>query len=271
MPELPEVETTRNGLLPHLSGHQVVEVEVHNARLRNPVPDDLAARLRDSRLLTLRRRAKYLLFDFDIGTLIVHLGMSGSLRLDPRLQPRRKHDHVCITFDTGMSLRLHDPRRFGLMVWGGQEPQNHALLRRLGPEPLGDGFSGEYLHARAKGRKAAVKAFIMDQQVCVGVGNIYASEALFRAGIHPLRAAQRVSATRYDTLAKAIREVLIQAIAVGGTTLRDFLHADGSPGYFEQQLAVYGRAGEACHACGHSIHSQTVAQRNTFWCVHCQR
>ncbi|MEK6748608.1 MAG: bifunctional DNA-formamidopyrimidine glycosylase/DNA-(apurinic or apyrimidinic site) lyase [Pseudomonadota bacterium] len=271
MPELPEVETTRRGLLPHVQGRCVVEISVHQARLRYLVPADMAARLQNAHWVDIRRRAKYLLFDFTGGSVLVHLGMSGSLRIDDPAQPRRKHDHVCIRLDSGIVVRLHDPRRFGLMVWAGAEPLQHPLLDALGPEPLEDAFSGAHLAAHARVRKVSVKAYIMDQTVCVGVGNIYASEALFRAGIHPLRAANRVSAMRYVALADAIRQILAQAIDAGGTTLRDFLHADGNPGYFKQQLLVYGRSGEACRVCGNLIRNQIVAQRNTFWCTHCQR
>ena len=270
MPELPEVETTRRGLLPHVREHRVSAVDVRDARLRYPVPGDLPIKLRDARLLDIHRRAKYLLFEFSCGNLLVHLGMSGSLRLDAANSPRRKHDHVCIAFDHGLEMRLHDPRRFGLVVWAGEPPAAHTLLRDLGPEPLDDAFSGAWLASHARSRKVSVKAFIMDQTVCVGVGNIYASEALFRAGIRPSRAAHRVSAARYDALAAAIRDVLRDAIAQGGTTLRDFVHSDGEPGYFAQKLNVYGRAGEDCLACGAAIQSRVIAQRNTFWCPRCQ-
>lgn len=271
MPELPEVETTRRGVAPLLSGRTVSAVAVHERRLRQPVPSDLAARVTGARLEDVERRAKYLLFRFDRGTLLVHLGMSGSLRVLPRDAPRQLHDHLDIEFDGVTVLRLRDPRRFGLALWAGEAPHEHPLLKHLGPEPFDEAFDGEWLHARARGRALAVKNYIMDARTVVGVGNIYASESLFRAGIHPSRAAGRVSRARYAALAGHVRAVLGEAIAAGGTTLRDFVAEDGRPGYFRHHLSVYGRAGEACPACGAPLACRVIGQRSSFFCRRCQR
>ena len=269
MPELPEVETTRRGVAPHVVGRRVERLIVREPRLRWPVPDDLAARLEGRRITDIRRRAKYLLFDTAEGSLIVHLGMSGRLQVVPADQRPRKHDHVDVVIDSGHALRFHDPRRFGSMHWSA-EPMAHALLGRLGPEPLSEDFDGDYLYERARGRRAAIKVFVMDAAVVVGVGNIYASEALYRAGIHPLRAAGRVSRPRMHALAGAIKAVLASAIEAGGTTLRDFFGGDGSPGYFAQELNVYGRAGEPCPGCGKPVSQRVIGQRSTFYCTRCQ-
>ena len=269
MPELPEVETTRRGVSPHVVGHRIERLIVREPRLRWPVPDDLATRLEGRRINDIRRRAKYLLFDTDAGSLIVHLGMSGRLQVVPRDQRVRTHDHVDIITDNGFALRYHDPRRFGSMHWSA-EPMAHPLLANLGPEPLSEAFDGDYLYERARGRRAAIKVFIMDAAVVVGVGNIYASEALYRAGIHPLRAAGRVSRPRMRALADAIKAVLAKAIEAGGTTLRDFFGGDGSPGYFAQELNVYGRGGEACPGCGADVRQRVIGQRSTFYCTRCQ-
>ncbi|HSG88373.1 MAG TPA: bifunctional DNA-formamidopyrimidine glycosylase/DNA-(apurinic or apyrimidinic site) lyase [Pseudomonadales bacterium] len=271
MPELPEVETTRMGLAPHLEGRAVRTVLVREARLRWPVPEDLSQSLTGARLERLERRAKYLLFRFDRGTLLAHLGMSGSLRLVAEGTPWMTHDHVEIAFADAPRLRLNDPRRFGSLHWIDAAPEEHFLLSQLGPEPLGAEFSGALLHARARGRRVPVKSFIMDAKVVVGVGNIYAAEALFRAGIRPSRAAGRVSLARFTALAEAIRAVLGEAVTMGGTTLRDFVGGDGKPGYFRQSLAVYGRGGEPCRRCGRPLDSAPLAQRATVWCATCQR
>ncbi len=271
MPELPEVETTRRGVGPLLEGRRVSAVNVRNPNLRQPVLASLPQRLTGLTLRAVERRAKYLLFRFDNGFLIVHLGMSGSLRI---VEPRtafRKHDHVEITFDATHCLRLHDPRRFGLMVWTEEPPKDHALLRHLGPEPWDEQFSGAYLHAGARRRQAAVKNYIMDSRIVVGVGNIYASESLYRAGVHPNRAAGRISRTRYDAIVVAVREVLEEALELGGTTLRDFVHSDGEPGYFRVRLRVYGRAGEPCECQGGLIRQIVIGQRSSFYCPRCQR
>lgn len=271
MPELPEVETTRRGVAPVLGGHTVSAVRVSDHRLRQPVPRDLAAHLVGQRLHAVERRAKYLLFRFAHGTLIVHLGMSGSLRVVPASAPRLAHDHVEITFGEAGCLRLRDPRRFGLVLWTTDDPLTHPLLRALGPEPFDARFDGAYLHALSRGRRGAVKNFLMDGHVVVGVGNIYASEALYRAGIHPARSAGRVAAPRYASLVEHVRAVLGEAIAAGGTTLRDFMRNDGEPGYFSQDLRVYDRAGEPCRGCGAPILVRVIGQRSSYYCAHCQR
>ncbi len=271
MPELPEVETTRRGIAPHLAGQPVRRVIVRERRLRWPVSAALPRELAGQVVQSVERRAKYLLFGTDAGSAIVHLGMSGSLCIVPADAEPRLHDHVDIDFGSGQRLRFNDPRRFGCMLWTRGNPLAHKLLRNLGPEPLGSEFDGAYLHRRARGRKVAIKNFIMNGQVVVGVGNIYASEALFLSGIHPARAASRVSRQRMDLLAASIREVLSAAIREGGTTLRDFIGSDGSPGYFQQELKVYGRAGEPCHNCGRAVASKVLGQRSTFYCPACQR
>lgn len=271
MPELPEVETTRRGVLPLLGGRRVSAVAVNDGRLRQPVTRGLAGILIGQRLRDVERRAKYLLFQFDAGTLIVHLGMSGSLRVVARSAPKLPHDHVEIEFGAERVLRLRDPRRFGLVLWTVDDPARHALLNKLGPEPFDDAFCGDYLFDRSRGRSLAVKNFIMNGHIVVGVGNIYASEALFRAGIHPARAAGKVSRARFEALAAEARAVLAAAIEAGGTTLRDFMRNDGEPGYFSQKLKVYGREGEACEVCGGAITMKVIGQRSSFFCGKCQR
>lgn len=272
MPELPEVETTRRGVAPHVVGARVVEVRVRDRRLRQPVPVDLDATLRGQRLVELLRRAKYLLFRFEQGTLILHLGMSGSLRVLAPDAPPQAHDHLDFVFDNGSCVRLRDPRRFGVALWTGEAPERHPLLRELGPEPWDPAFDADYLARLAKSRSGAVKNFLMDGHVVVGVGNIYASEALHRARIHPSRPARRVSRARYAALVSAVREVLESAIGFGGTTLRDFTRDDGKPGYFRNELRVYDRAGEPCLQCGEAeIRSRVIGQRMSYFCPACQR
>ena len=270
MPELPEVETTRAGIEPHTRGHTVSRVVIRNRQLRWPIPSRLPRELEGRTITSVSRRGKYLLLHTEAGTAILHLGMSGSLRMVAAGDAPQKHDHVDIVLDNGQALRFHDPRRFGCLLWTRKDPLQHELLASLGPEPLGEAFSGEYLFQRAQGKKVAVKSFIMDSKVVVGVGNIYANEALFRAGIHPKRAAGRISLARYRQLATAIVEVLGEAIAQGGTTLRDFVNSEGKPGYFQQTLAVYGREGEACLHCGAPLHCSRLGQRSTYYCNHCQ-
>lgn len=272
MPELPEVETTRRGISPHLSGILVREVIVRRRDLRQPVPEDLVE-ITGRKILAVRRRAKYLLLDIaDGSTVLIHLGMSGSLRMVPAAEAWKKHDHVGITMATGLQARFHDPRRFGLVLhFSLTDPLEHPLLRDLGPEPLGKDFTTAVLATACASSSRAVKLVIMDNHVVVGVGNIYASEALFRAGIHPLAAACTLSRQRLDRLAGAIRTVLGDAITSGGTTLRDFLNSDGKPGYFAQHLDVYDRQGEPCHRCGRTIRHAVLGQRATFWCPRCQR
>lgn len=269
MPELPEVETTRRGIAPALTGHRVTQVHIHEPRLRWPVPPELAA-LRGQCIRAVGRRGKYLLLNADSGTALVHLGMSGSLRLAPPGTPRKPHDHVELMLDSGLVLRFHDPRRFGCFLWLTDDPAQHPLLAPLGPEPLEPGFDGLHLWQLARRRSAPVKAFIMDSHVVVGVGNIYANEALFRSGIHPLREARRISAARYERLATEIRDLLAWAITRGGTTLRDFVNSDGEPGYFQLELDVYGRAGEPCRQCGQPLREQRLAGRSTVYCTQCQ-
>jgi len=271
MPELPEVETTRRGIAPHLRGHRVVEVRLREPRLRWPVPATLAHDLADRRIQDVERRGKYLLIRFDTGTLLVHLGMSGSLRIVQADAPPRKHDHVDLVLDNDRALRLCDPRRFGAMLWITGDPLRHALLRDLGPEPLESDFSGDYLYRRSRGRSASVKSFIMDSHIVTGVGNIYANEALFLAGIHPARAAGRIAAPRYARLCGAIRTVLGHSIELGGTTLRDFVNSAGEPGYFQQTLRVYDRTGQPCRVCGAPIRERRLGQRSAFYCPVCQR
>ena len=270
MPELPEVETTRRGLAPHVEGRCVTGVVLRRADLRWPIPPEVSVLLPGQRITAIRRRAKYLLFDTAAGSALLHLGMSGNLRVLAPDTPLRAHDHVDMALDSGQLLRFHDPRRFGCLLW--QAPgQTHPLLAGLGPEPLGAGFDGDYLFARSRGRSSPVKTFLMDQSVVVGVGNIYAAEALFMAGISPLRAAGKVSRERYGVLAAAAQQVLQQAITRGGTTLRDFITPDGAPGYFEQELQVYGRAGLPCPRCGRTLKHAAIGQRASVWCGHCQR
>ena len=270
MPELPEVETTRRGIAPHLVGRRVAAVRLRRPDLRWPIPDAIPRLLPGQSIDAVTRRAKYLLLETPAGSALLHLGMSGMLRVLDPATPVGRHDHYDLLLDSGRALRFTDPRRFGCLLW--QAPgQVHPLLATLGPEPLSDAFDGDLLWHLSRGRRGAVKNVLMDQGVVVGVGNIYASEALFAAGIHPARAAGRVSRARYALLAAGIKRILAHAIQRGGTTLRDFLAPDGAPGYFEQELMVYGRAGEPCRACGTPIRSRVIGQRNTFWCPACQR
>jgi formamidopyrimidine-DNA glycosylase len=270
VPELPEVETTRRGLAPLLTGKRVGKVEVLDPRLRWPVPTNLGSLLRGRSLRAIDRRAKYLLFRFSNGTLIAHLGMSGSMRVCAPTTALRKHDHVRIGFGRELEFRYHDPRRFGFLLWTEQPAELHPRLVKLGPEPLGQEFDGSHLARTAAGRKIAVKPFLMDNQVVVGVGNIYANEALFRAGIRPSRAAGKIASTRWDRLAIEVKNVLAEAIQDGGTTLRDFLNSDGEPGYFVQKLQVYNREGQPCNECGGPIQRSVLGQRASYFCPRCQ-
>ncbi|MCG5540620.1 MULTISPECIES: bifunctional DNA-formamidopyrimidine glycosylase/DNA-(apurinic or apyrimidinic site) lyase [unclassified Halorhodospira] len=270
MPELPEVETTRRGLQEHLVGRVLRRVVVRQPQLRYPVPEGLEVAVAGCRVVALERRAKYLLIRLEGGPwLLLHLGMSGSLRLVAATDAPGRHDHVDLVLDDGRALRLTDPRRFGCLLLGEGDPEAHRLLSRLGPEPLGPAFDGAYLHRAARGRRVAVKAFLMDATVVVGVGNIYANEALFRAGIRPDRAAGRIARVRYERLAGAVREVLEAALAAGGTTLRDFTDGAGRPGYFAVDLSVYG--GSSCPSCASALRQLRVAQRGTWFCPRCQR
>lgn len=280
MPELPEVETTRRGIAPYVEHQQVSEVIVRNARLRTPVPEALADELVGAHIGGLRRRAKYLLLPVEkdslssngpIPTLVWHLGMSGSLRIARVGDLPKKHDHVDLVFTNGHILRYHDPRRFGFVDWLSGDERSDKRLASLGPEPLSSAFNGHRLYRLSRGRRVAVKPFLMDNQVVVGVGNIYATEALYMAGIDPRREAGRVSLARYQRLAAAAQEVLAAAITQGGTTLRDFVSGQGQPGYFAQRLNVYGRHGEPCRHCGEELKRITLGQRASVYCPSCQR
>ncbi|HVF34670.1 MAG TPA: bifunctional DNA-formamidopyrimidine glycosylase/DNA-(apurinic or apyrimidinic site) lyase [Candidatus Saccharimonadia bacterium] len=270
MPELPEVETTRRGIAPHLVGQRIERLVARIPALRWPIPPSLARALRGREVHEVERRAKYLLLHVDPGAVLLHLGMSGSLQVLPRGTPLRAHDHVDFELVNGQLLRFNDPRRFGCVLWQ-RRGTTHELLSNLGPEPLGASFDGEHLFRASRGRSAPVKHFLMDQRIVVGVGNIYAAEALFAAGIHPKRAAGRITLARYERLATEIRRVLEYAISRGGTTLRDFLAPDGAPGYFEQELFVYDRAGEPCRVCGTALRLADWGQRQTAYCPRCQR
>ncbi|WP_324780232.1 bifunctional DNA-formamidopyrimidine glycosylase/DNA-(apurinic or apyrimidinic site) lyase [Thiobacillus sedimenti] len=270
MPELPEVETTRLGLLPRLRGRTLRRITVRNPHLRWPVPADLERQLAGRKLVDMTRRGKYLLFDFGRVTQLVHLGMSGSLRLAAPGEPAAAHDHVDWLFDDGTTLRLRDPRRFGAVLWTA-DAARHPLLAHLGPEPLTPDFDAVYLHAQCRHRNAAIKQVIMDASVVVGVGNIYASESLFHAGIRPATAAQRLSRPACARLAEAIKRVLAAAIAAGGSSLRDYVASDGEPGYFQLQTRVYDRAGLPCKTCGTPVRRIVQGQRASFYCPTCQR
>ena len=271
MPELPEVETTLRGILPHVTDRTILECVLRTTKLRLPLENSLSEQLPGQKIHRIERRAKYLLFHCDHGTLILHLGMTGSLRIVSAAATEQKHDHVDLIFTDGKCLRFTDPRKFGLLIYTESPPFSHKLLTHLGPEPLTDELNGHYLWRAAKGRKITVKQFIMDQKTVVGVGNIYASEALFRAGIRPDRAAGNVGQARYEKLVGAIKEILDEAIAAGGTTISDFSQADGKPGYFTQKLQVYGRGGDPCTICHQPVHTQRLGQRSTFFCPECQR
>ncbi|MCB1645455.1 MAG: bifunctional DNA-formamidopyrimidine glycosylase/DNA-(apurinic or apyrimidinic site) lyase [Pseudomonadales bacterium] len=270
MPELPEVETTRRGIEPHLLGQRIVGVLVRQPSLRWPVPDDLGQRATGQVIEQVARRAKYLLIQLPTGSVMIHLGMSGSLRIVPGEAPLKIHDHLDILLSSGQVLRYHDPRRFGSVLWV-EDPLSHELIASLGPEPLESGFSGQHLYERSRGKKTAVKNFLMDSHIVVGVGNIYANESLFLAGIRPDKAAGKVSLAKYELLAAQVRQVLNRAISAGGTTLRDFLREDGSPGYFKQSLHVYGRGGEPCTNCQRDLKEIRLGQRTTVFCTRCQR
>jgi len=275
MPELPEVETTRRGIAPVVTGKVITGLVLRQRSLRWPIPLEVNGAIGQV-IARCRRRAKYLLID--LGTadpaehgLMIHLGMSGSLRVCDAVDAPRKHDHFDLALDSGLCLRFNDPRRFGALLWWQAPAENHELLRGLGPEPLSTAFTGSLLWQRSRGRRGAVKNFIMDGRNVVGVGNIYASEALYLAGIHPARPAGRISAARYEGLAGAIRDVLDRAIRSGGTTLRDYLNSAGRPGYFAQELLVYERHGQSCLQCGSTIRRRVIGQRASYYCPRCQR
>jgi len=278
VPELPEVEVTRRGVAPHVEGRTVDTVVMRRSGLRWPFPPDLAQQLAGRTVLATGRRGKYLLLHFEHGSLIIHLGMSGHLRvLAPGIAPQ-KHDHFDLIVDTAdggrQVLRMSDPRRFGAVLWHGNDEgglDSHLLLRGLGVEPLEDGFSGALLHRLTRGRSASIKQVLMAGDIVVGVGNIYCSESLFRAGINPKTAAGRISLQRYEKLAQAIRTVLAEAIVQGGSTLRDFISVNGQSGYFQQSYFVYDRAGLPCRVCGAPVRQIKQGQRSTFYCINCQR
>ena len=270
MPELPEVETTRRGLIPWMRGARIVDLKVRDARLRWPIAADLGARLRGRTIRDIGRRGKYLLVWLDHGALIMHLGMSGSLRVVSDM-PAGPHDpfDLVMAGDPPVCVRLRDPRRFGALLYS-DEPLSHPLIARLGPEPLEAGFNGASLRARARGRTIAIRDVLLNGHIVAGIGNIYANEALFEAGIHPRRSAKRIGAGRYDALAHAIVAVLSRAVAAGGTTLKDFAASDGRPGYFQQELKVYGRAGAPCLRCAAPIVRLTAGGRSSYHCPKCQ-
>jgi formamidopyrimidine-DNA glycosylase len=270
VPELPEVETTRRGIAPHIVGQRVQKLVVREPRLRWPVPRELAPMVEKRTILDVTRRAKYLLLRNRQGSLIIHLGMSGSLCIVNSDDPAGRHDHIDLLLSSGKCLRYNDPRRFGSWLWTSQAAEEHALLRDLGPEPLSEDFTAARLFDRSRGRRVAIKNFLMNSHVVVGVGNIYANEALFRAGIHPARAAGRIGKARFDRLVTAVRDVLQQAIREGGTTLRDFVNGDGKPGYFQQSLQVYDRTALPCRQCNNPIREIRIGQRSTFYCPRCQ-
>ncbi|MDO8938347.1 MAG: bifunctional DNA-formamidopyrimidine glycosylase/DNA-(apurinic or apyrimidinic site) lyase [Methylicorpusculum sp.] len=270
MPELPEVETTRRGIQSHLEGNVIQSVCVRESRFRWPVTDDLQQILPGLTITHIARRGKYLLLNTVSGTLIIHLGMSGSLRIVTNGIPPQKHDHIDFIFAGNLLLRFNDPRRFGAVLWTEKPVNEHPLLKDLGPEPLESEFNGEHLYHQSKNKSLAAKSFIMDSHTVVGVGNIYANEALFMAGIKPTRSAGKISLARYRHLADCIRRVLQNAISQGGTTLRDFVNEDGKPGYFKQQLKVYGRGGEPCTLCLRPLTEIRISNRTTVFCPHCQ-
>ncbi len=271
MPELPEVETTRRGISPYIAQHKIKKVTVRNGKLRWPVDTKLPDLLKNRKLLDISRRGKYLLLNFTHGTVLWHLGMSGSLRIASKKEPLKLHDHIDVEFTNKHILRFHDPRRFGAVVWTGDDPNEHKLIHHLGPEPLTDAFDGDYCFKKSRKIKQSIKTWIMDSKVVVGVGNIYANESLFNAGIHPLKPASKVSQANYQLLSNEIKTVLSQAIERGGTTLRDFVGGDGKPGYFAQELNVYGRGGEACIHCGKALLEKRLGQRSTVYCTQCQK
>lgn len=270
VPELPEVETTRRGIAPHVDGHRITHLSVYQPRLRWPVEAGLAQWATGQLIHGVARRAKYLLLQLDKGHLMLHLGMSGSLRIVPADAPRGPHDHVDIILDCGQALRFNDPRRFGSLLRIDGDPALHPLLRQLAPEPLDETFDGRWLRRVLAGRRSAIKVALMNSHLVVGVGNIYASEALFRAGIRPGRAAGRLTVVECERLVAAVKQVLTDAIRQGGTTLRDYVDAEGRPGYFSQALQVYGRDGQPCHHCATPIRRRIQAQRSTYYCPACQ-
>jgi len=271
MPELPEVETTKRGIAPHVVNKTITRVEVRNKNLRWPVTAAFSKNIAGHKVQDVSRRAKYLLFKLQSGYFMLHLGMSGSLRLASSSEPLLKHDHLVFHLSSNLTLRLNDPRRFGSALWLGHNPEDHSLLSSLGPEPFDSSCTAQRLFKLSRKRKVAVKNFVMDNKVIVGVGNIYASEALFASGIRPRRAAGRVTQAQYSELLENIQTILQASITMGGTTLRDFVGGDGKPGYFQQTLSVYGREGLPCTTCNSTIKQITIVQRSSFYCPQCQQ
>ena len=271
MPELPEVETSRRGIEPHLHNRTITYITIRQHKLRWPIPKNLPSLAKGQKIREVCRRAKYIYLKLDNGNIIIHLGMSGSLRICTSKTAPEKHDHIDIVVSSKKILRLRDPRKFGCVLWTADDINQHKLIKSLGPEPLDDVFTAEYLHSKAKKRTCSIKSFIMNSHIVVGVGNIYASESLFKAGINPKRKAGSVSLARLEKLVAAIKNTLLASIEQGGTTLKDFTSEDGQPGYFAQKLLVYGRAGEACTVCGNPIKQITQQARSTFCCAKCQR
>jgi len=271
MPELPEVETSRRGIEPYILNKKVTDVIIRQKQLRWPIPAGLKKQLVNQKIQSVDRRGKYILLRSSEGTVILHLGMSGSLRILNKSVSAEKHDHFDICFSHNKVLRLRDPRRFGAVLWTKSDPLLHKLIKNLGPEPLENEFTADYLYEQSRNRKVAIKTFLMNSHIVVGVGNIYANESLFAAGINPKRAACNISLARYRKLVPAIKSILSSAIEQGGTTLKDFINEDGKPGYFQQTLAVYGRDTEGCIHCGNAIKKIAQAQRSTFYCSHCQK
>ncbi len=271
MPELPEVETSRRGIEPHLLYRKITGVTIRQHKLRWPIPKNLPSLAKGQKILEVCRRAKYIYLKLANGCIIIHLGMSGSLRICTNKTPAEKHDHIDITVSNNTVLRLRDPRKFGCVLWQANDINQHKLIKPLGPEPLEDDFNADYLHNKANNRQCSIKSLIMNSHIVVGVGNIYASEALFRAGINPKRKAGKLSLKRMQKLVEAIKLTLNEAIKEGGTTLRDFTGISGQPGYFAQKLLVYGRNGEKCTVCNKPIKQITQQARSTFYCTQCQR
>ena len=271
MPELPEVETTRRGISPHIIGKKITGITLRNASLRWPIPNDLNEKIQNKKVKSVERRGKYLLLAVANGHVIIHLGMSGSLRIMQNADAPQKHDHLDIHFGKNLALRYNDPRRFGAVLWTDEPLVEHRLLHHLGPEPLTENFNADYLFTRSRKHTQPIKSWIMDSKIVVGVGNIYANESLFNANIHPLKSPQEISLKQYQTLVSEIKRVLSHAIERGGTTLRDFVGGDGKPGYFAQELNVYGRGGLPCLKCNKVLTEKRVAQRSTVYCVECQR
>lgn len=271
MPELPEVESTRRGIEPHAAGQRIVAFALYETRLRWPVGRDIVLEVTGQRILQVGRRAKYLLLRLESGTLLLHLGMSGNLRVLPADTPRLKHDHFDLLLENGTALRFNDPRRFGSLHYTRADPLQHPLLRHLAPEPFDQSFNTDYLWRITRSRRVAIKQLLMNSRLVVGVGNIYASEALFKAGVRPRRQSRTLTRQEVTRLVRAVRSVLSQAIRVGGTTLRDYVGADGAPGYFRQKLFVYERQGQACRKCRGAIRQLTQGQRSSYYCASCQK